>query len=83
MVVLSTKDFDWDKESKTFVSEISDLPVIPVRQSIALKSHRTGKIRDFHYVFTDRDRENDIVSWRYRSNGAGVNDTFDMIIYND
>lgn len=85
-VLMSTKDFVWHKDTKTFSCDITDIELLrssPIQKSIDLKSHHTGKIRNFKYVSSIRDSENDIVGWQYRSDAIDANGSFNMIIYND
>ena len=69
MVVLSTNRFTYDKNTKEFVAEISELPRNIgdlCTQDITLTSHITGKESDWMVYNVSRDPDGDIMFWTLR-----------------
>lgn len=66
---LSTDNFFYDKETKTFSQEVSSLEIKGAADTITLKNPKTNKTRIFKHVEIMRiDSGEDIGGWKYKSN---------------
>lgn len=63
--ILSTKWFTYNKVSKEFVAEISELPIERV-EDFTLTSHITGKESDWVMQSVQFDPDGDILFWTLR-----------------
>lgn len=78
-MILSTDLFHYNKDSKKFSAEISELPnVNKLPYSLALKNPKTGKTCNFYFMFADMSQEGEIYGWNF-SSSIGV----DLLIIND
>ena len=69
MILLSTNRFTYDKNTKEFVAEISELPRWKgdlCVEDITLTSHITGKESDWQCYSVQRDPDGDILFWSLR-----------------
>ena len=85
----NTRDFDYNKSSRTFATEASDIQFVqPYRLfddacdvGILLESANTGKIEPFYYDSCQKDRENDVLYWLFKSVNPSLN--AQVKIFND
>ena len=76
MKSISTKHFDYNKETNTFVQELSSLPEdFRLSYNFELISHKTGKAIEFSFWRTDghNDVSGDVSGWWYRVHSASGN----------
>lgn len=83
MNYLSTDLFTYNKETKTFTAELSELMRHPslttnIHQPFYLKSARTGEVRLFLQDHTDYNGK-EVAGWHYICPGEG----FSVLIIND
>jgi hypothetical protein len=74
--------FTWNKETKTFSAEVSDLnrKIYGGEKVITINNPATGKSVDFSFVKADMDGSNeDTYGWRYENKKEGLN----LLIIND
>jgi len=93
MMNISTKKFIWDKATKIFVAEMSDLgkdfefeqiyPNDATNVGLVLVSARTQKPMLMLLVDTLKDADDDIVCWKLEPANTENNGLCKMIIYND
>lgn len=98
MQMINTLGLTYNRETRTFVAEISDynnLPDLRMGQDFYLGSHRTGEIVRMKFCGLIRDQEeNELLGWRYEprrnsrnqittANGRLVDCDFRMVFYND
>ena len=59
----------WDRGSRTFVAELSDLPDdLEVHRTMYVVNPRTGAKKAYAHVGTDRDAGGeDVAGWRFRN----------------
>jgi hypothetical protein len=78
--IFGTEQFTWNRETLTFVAELSDLSLPGAPRQIDLRSHKTGKI--VRFVLKGRDMSpcgEDIAGFRYRS----TDDLLRLLLIND
>ncbi len=80
---LSTKQFTYHKESRTFVGERSEIPTLG--GWITLVSHKTGKEMVYYFVGTDKDAEGEVICWKFNEVKNEEREFFDtrIHVYND
>lgn len=77
-VIWVTKE-DWQKESNSFVFEASDKQMY-VEDVLFLRSEKTGIVKRFNYVSTDKTPDGEeIAGWRYVSEDG----KFKLLVIND
>lgn len=81
-MTLSTKLFTYDARTTTFTAEASDLGAPGFSAGFLLRSHITGKVVPFEYERTERDAENDILWWEFKSASPKLLGAH-VVIYND
>lgn len=80
---LSTKDLTWSARTRSLVAEASDLSIRaadPIPTTFEVKSHVTGKVVTFKYSRCEKDREGDLICWRFLPVEV---DVCELVIYND
>jgi hypothetical protein len=78
---LNTNQFDYNKSSRTFVAEASDLGFKPgmIPVEISLTSERTGKVAAFTLDFIEEDGSLKFEAWNPTLKAIGVK----ILIIND
>ena len=78
---ISTDNLFWDKESRTFIAELSDLPDdLEVHRIMYVVNPRTGVKKAYTHIGTDKDASGeDVYGWRFRN---GETDT-ELLLIND
>lgn len=68
MEILTTDQFRWQGDNRTFVAEASELEHFNghIAQTIMLKNLKTGMMKVFNKCGVDIDGE-DVFGWRYRN----------------
>lgn len=74
MVQYSSDSFLWQKADNTFTAEVSELthghssvlfdPLPGNKYGLDMRSERTGTIKTFVLIRTERDADGDITAWR-------------------
>ncbi|HET8688475.1 MAG TPA: hypothetical protein VFM18_17830 [Methanosarcina sp.] len=82
MRAFGTRMFSYNKDSRSFVGEIStmDCTVADLQQGFMLISQRTGATVKYSFVETVRDKEGDITHWTFKEQGKH---NTHVIIFND
>lgn len=76
MLQFSTDDFEYYKDTKSFVQESSTLELparewnstrkVPNETEIMLTNPKTGRSSIFHFTEADMDPENEVGGWNYK-----------------
>jgi len=66
MQFFKAQQFDWDKETKTFVQEASMLGIGSPAATLMLTNPKTGKRKSFKMCGIDRNSD-EIYGWRYKT----------------
>lgn len=67
MQFFKVQQFDWNKETKTFVQEASMLGIGSPATTLMLTNPNTGKRKSFKMCGVDRNSE-EIYGWEYKTN---------------
>ena len=76
--MLNLKDFAFMKDRNSISTFRSDIMDVELASTMTVKSHHTGKEKEFIFNSYDRDEEGDITAWIFKSN-----DGMKMVIFND
>lgn len=76
--MLNLKDFTFTKDNNTISTFRSDILETNIEGVMTVKSHHTGKEKEFIFNSYERDWEGDITAWVFKSN-----DGMKMVIFND
>ncbi len=80
MNTLTTNQLTWNKNTKTFSTEISDLPDdIMIGRYVYILNPKTGVNKRYVFTHRDTDGEGDILGWNYKNKETNTN----LLIIND